>query len=430
MSRIRTMLIYLTVFSVAAAPLAGWAEPAPLSLPALLDEARRVNPELAAARARWEAAQARVPLATGLPAPKIGVEWESIPRGTLKLNQADLMYQLVQSLPFPGKLSARKRVALAEAQMAAATFKQTEWDVLTRVKAAYYDLFLMERELEIAREQQLWMGQIEAAARARYATGAAPEAELLQAQTDALEAANQVTVVTHRWHAMAAHLNHLLNRPGHAAGSPAPIPLASVPSSPDELLATAMQQQPDLLVMKFAAERADAAHRLAKRELWPDLETMLELRNPAMGPIGPWDLSLALVLPFWFWTKQRYGVKAALYDRDSAAAAYEAMRRDIERRVHEHWHEAAAASASAVLARDQAIPSQRQAVASALAAYQGGRGSFLDVLMALRALSERERAYYEQLVTVEQHVAMLEQAVGVPLRDAPPITAPTAGGQS
>lgn len=408
-------LIHLGLcLAIAAAPVSASADV--LRLPQLLEEARRVNPELTAARARWEAAQARVPLATGLPAPTIGVEWESIPRGTVKLNQADLMYRLIQSLPFPGKLSARKRVAIAEAQMAAASFKQAEWDVVTRVKAAYYDLFLVERELDIARQRQVWMEQLEASARARYVTGAAPEAEFLQAQTDALEAANQVAVVRHRWHVAAAHLNHLLNRSGHTAGSPEPLSLSPVPASPEELLATALTQQPELLAMKFAAERADAAHRLAKRERWPDLETMLELRNPAMGPIGPWDLSLALALPFWFWTKQRYGIKAALYDRVSAEAAYEAMRRDIERRVHEHWHEAAAAAASAALAQEQAIPAQRQAVTSALAAYQGGRGTLPDVVMALDRLAERERGFYEQLVSVEQHLALLEQAVGVPLR--------------
>lgn len=416
----RRIFINWIALSVAAAPLAGWAEPAeraPLSLPALLEEARRANPELLAARTRWEAAQAKVPLATGLPAPKIGVEWESIPRGTVKFNQADLMYQLIQSLPFPGKLSARRRVAVAEAQMAAAAFKQAEWDVMTQVKAAYYDLFLADRELEIAREQVLWLEQVEAAARARYATGAAPESELLQAQADALEAANQITVLTHRRSATAAHLNHLLNRPGHAPpGSPEPLALQPVPSTPDALLATALEHQPELLVFKFSAERAEASWRLAKRELLPDLETMVTLRDPAMGPVGPWDLSLALVLPFWFWTKQRYGVKAALFDKDSTQAAYEAMRREVERRIHEHWHEASAATASATLARDQLIPWQREAVASALAAYQGGRGAFLDTLMALKSLSERERTYYEHVVTAEQHVAMLEQAVGVPLQ--------------
>lgn len=424
----RTILIGLSVVSVAMAPVAGFAAPAvaeesaaaaPLALPALLDEARRANPELTAARARWDAAQAKVPMATGLPAPKIGVEWESIPRGTLKVNKADLMYQFIQALPFPGKLSLRHQVAAAAAQMAAAAFKQAEWDVTTMVKTTYYDLFLLDRDLELQRQQQLWFDQAVATARARYETGAASQTEFLRAQGEALQAATEVTVLTHRRQAMAAHLNHLLNRPAHGViGQPTPVALLAVPSSPEELLQHAEQSQPELAVFRASAARSDAAWRLAKRELWPDLETMLELRNPAMGPIGPWDLSLALVLPFWFWTKQHYGVKAALSDKKSAEAASQAMRNEIARRIHEHWHEASASYETVVLCRDHLLPLAEQAVASALAAYQGGSGMYADVLTALQMWSRQHRTYYEHLVSVEQHVVLLEQDVGVPLRPA------------
>ena len=395
-----------------------WAEGTPsLSLPQLLEEARRTNPDLLAARKRWEAAQAKIPLTKGLPPPKIGVEWEEIPRGTIKVNQAMLMYQLIQSIPFPGKLSARHKVAVKEAQVAAMTFKQAEWDIISQVKTAYYDLFLIDRELEIQTEQVLWIRQAAAAAQARYATGAASQSELLQAQAELLEATNASAVLNHRRDAMAAHLNHLLSRPVQSAlERPGTIPLTPLRVSPDELTAIARERQPELLAFRYSAERADAALRLAKRELLPDLETMFELRDPAMGPIGPWDLSLAIVLPFWFWTKLRYGVKVAVVDKESAQAAYHAMENEIARRIHEHWHQALAAYQTARVSQDGLIPLSTQAVASALAAYQSGRGSFMELSAALRSLAERKRTYFQQLVALEQHLVMLEQSVGVPLR--------------
>ena len=136
-----------------------------------------------------------------------------------------------------------------------------------------------------------------------------------------------------------------------------------------------------------------------------------------MAPIGPWDLQLALVLPFWFWTKQQYGVKVALHDKESAQATYQAMLNEVSRRVHEHWHEAKAAYATAQLCREGLIPLSQQAVSTALAAYQGGRGPFMEVLDALRNLSERQRTYYQHLVLLEQQMVMLEQAVGLPLQE-------------
>ena len=388
-----------------------------LSLPQLLEELRHVNPDIAAARKRWEAVQAKIPMATGLPAPKIGVEWEEIPRGTFKINKATAMYQLIQSLPFPGKRSLRQQVAVKEAQVAAFVFKQAQWSVTSQLKSAYYDLFLTDRESELQQEETVWLKQAVAAAQTRYATGAGSEVELLRAQAEALSASNQLTVLAHRRRAMEAHLNHLLNRPTHnLVGKPNPVRLVPVPSTPEELFVTAQQEQPELLALKFSVERSDAAWRLAKRELLPDLETMLELRDPAMGPIGPWDLSLALVLPFWFWTKEKYGVKVALYDKESTQAAYQAMQNEISKRIHEQWNEAQASYAGAKLAQDALIPLASQAVTSSLAAYQGGKGSFMEVMEALRNLSQQKMAYYKNLVDLEQRIVLLEQAVGAPLR--------------
>ena len=265
----------------------------------------------------------------------------------------------------------------------------------------------------------MWLNQAVAAAQARYASGLATQAELLRLEGEQLMASNAAFVLDQRRQAMGAHINHLLNHPAHQPiGTPEPIQLIQLPFSPDELLVIAQDRQPELLAFKFSAERADAALRLAKRELLPDLETMVELRDPAMGPFGPWDLSLALVLPFWFWTKLHWGVKVAVHDKASAEAAYLAMRNEIAKRIHEHWHEAFAAYTTAKLDQTGLLPLRKQAVASALSTYQSGRSSSLDVLDALRTLGEQKRAYYQDLVSLEQHVVMLEQAAGLPLREA------------
>ncbi len=390
-----------------------------LSLPDLIRETRQVNPDLVVARKRLEAAEAKIPLSKGLPAPKIGVEFEEIPRGTVKINQATAMYQLIQMIPFPGKLSARHKVAVKEAQVAAMEFKKAEWEVMSALKAAYYDLFLLDKELGIQREQALWLKQAEASARSRYTNGISSQAEFLRTQAEALEADNEIKVLSQRRMAMQAHLNHFLNRPGHeTVGNPAPVELMAVPAALDDLLAQAKEHQPALLAMKYSAERADAALKLSKRELLPDLETMLELRDPAMGPVGPWDLSLALVLPFWFWTKQEYGVKVALRDKESMEAAYQAMQNEVARRIHENWHESTASYEKAKLYQDALIPQGRQVVEASLVAYQSGKGSFMELIDAIRTLNERRRVYEQQLVSLEQRIVMLEEAVGVPLRSS------------
>ena len=400
--------------------VAAWAaDISTLSLPPLLEELRRASPELLAARKRWEAARVGARQATGLPAPRIGVEFEELPKGTFKVNQATIMYQLIQSLPFPGKLSAKKAVAAKEAQLAAVELKRMEWDLASQLKTAYYELYMVDRELEIQQELIAWLRQAVAGAQAGYATATTSQASVLQAQSELLEASSALTTLEHRREAMAAHLNHLLNRTTHApVGRPGPLELVPLTYTIEELVLVAEQQQPELLAAQYSVERADATVRLSKRELLPDLETMAELRDPAMGPIGPWDLTLALTLPFWFWTKARYGVQVAVYDAESARAAQQAVRNAVLKGIHEHWHEAQGAYTTAALTRDGLLPLEQQAVASALTAYQTRRSGFAELTEVLGRWSRRKMEYYRQLVMLEQHVIMLEEAVGIPLRAA------------
>ena len=228
-----------------AAPAACASDGLSVSLPQLLIEARKSNPDLLAAHKRWEASLARVPQARGLPAPKVGVEWEEIPRGTFKVNQATLMYQLIQSLPFPGKLSMREKVAVKEAQMAGAVFKKAEWDVMTDLKKAYYELLLVDRQKEYEEQLLLWLRQAQASAQARYASGAASQTELLRMESEVLESSNRIAVLQQRRQAMEAHINHLLNRPAETPiGNPSLLDLIPVPSDPDELIIRAREHQP------------------------------------------------------------------------------------------------------------------------------------------------------------------------------------------
>src|SRR3990167_1656055 len=59
----------------------------PLSLNTLIEEAKKNNPEILTAKKRWEASLARVPQAKSLDNPTIGLTFEKIPKGTLKLNE-------------------------------------------------------------------------------------------------------------------------------------------------------------------------------------------------------------------------------------------------------------------------------------------------------------------------------------------------------
>ena len=62
------------------------------------------------------------------------------------------------------------------------------------------------------------------------------------------------------------------------------------------------------------------AKSLAKRSVFLDLMAEIGLRGITAGGIGPWDLAMAVSLPFWFWTKQRHEIqKEAVFNLEGEA---------------------------------------------------------------------------------------------------------------
>lgn len=82
------------------------ADEGPLSLSALIEELVAGNPEVKAARQRWEMAQALVPQVQTLPDPTIQLGYQKMP---MVEPFQGAMYGIGQEIPFPGKLRLKGR---------------------------------------------------------------------------------------------------------------------------------------------------------------------------------------------------------------------------------------------------------------------------------------------------------------------------------
>ena len=91
-----------------------------VSMDSLVKSAEENNPEILAAKKRWEASLARVPQMKSLDNPEVGLSYEKIPKGTLsfgKTEPIDRKLTISQTFPFIGKLSLKGKIAVAESQM-------------------------------------------------------------------------------------------------------------------------------------------------------------------------------------------------------------------------------------------------------------------------------------------------------------------------
>lgn len=390
---------------------------APLSLDSLIKEAKANSPDILAAKKRWEASLARAPQAKSLDNPSLGLKFEKIPRGSLKLDKtmaSDRMLSLSQMLPWFGKLSLKERIAVVEAQMYAAEYKGKELEIINQVKKSYYDLFMNYKDTELNRESLGLLKGIAKIAEAKYQIGTVSQEELLKIDLEIAKLDNNIANLKEERSAKETRINALLNRePESVVGMPQLEEDLSFSKDINSLFRLTLENQPELLTFSYAIEKNKYAQSLAQKSFFPDLMSEITLRGITAGTIGAWDLMLAFTVPLWFWTKQRYEVKEAIANLEEAKAAYTAMKNKALAETKDLAVKIEIVKNRINLYKTSLIPIAQGSLEASQAGYTSGKGDFMLLLDSERMLIATRMDYYRALVDYNVSLSDLDRAVGL-----------------
>ena len=388
----------------------------PLPLDPLIEEAKKNNPEILAAKKRYEAASARIPQAKSLDDPALGLTFEKTPGSPFRLNKTmseDRMLSVSQMLPWFGKLPLKGKIALVESQMFAAEYKNKELEVINQVKNAYYDLFMNYKETELSRENLKLLEGISKVAEVNYALGDIAQEDVFKIHSEIARLSNNILNLEQERKAKETRINALLNRDSESSvGIPDINGDASFKADIKSLYQSTFLNQPELMIFSYAIEKNKYARSLAKRSFFPDFIAQITARGLAAGTIGPWDLMLAFTVPLWFWTKQRYEVKEAIANLEEAEAAYQGMKNKALAETKGLATKVEIAGNKVNLYKTNLIPILESSIAASTAAFRSGRGDFMMLLDNQRMLVEAKMNYYRALVEYNMNLADLERQVG------------------
>lgn len=418
-TRLHRFLATIMLFSLFSITFAEQIQP--LNLNELIDEAKKNNPDILAVQKRWEASKARIPQAKSLDNPTVGFEFMKIQKGTLKLDRTmptDRMLSISQMFPLFGKLSLKGKIALVESQMIASEYKNKELEVINEVKNAYYDLFMNYKEVELNWESLKFLESIARITEAKYIVGEIPQEEVFKVNLEIARLSNDIINLKQERLAKQTRINTLLNRdPEDPLGIPDLKEDISFDKNIRSLYQLTLLNQPELLIFSYAIEKNKYAKSLAKRSFFPDLMAEIGLRGITAGGIGPWDLMLAFTVPFWFWAKQRYEVREAIFNLEEAKSAYKAMENKAFSQVKDLTTKIEISKNKINLYKDNLIPILEASIESSLSGFRSGKGDLMMLLDTERMLIETKMNYYIALVEYNMNLADLERTIGTELRE-------------
>jgi outer membrane protein TolC len=415
-------------------------------LPGILAEAAVNNPRIRAAERAAEAALARVPQAGALPDPMLRVGLMNVPAGDPSLG-GDMMtmtrLQIEERFPWPGKRALQEDVTRLRADAAGWEVEQVRNEVAAQVKATYFEVYFLDRALEITARNERLVADLARLTSAEYGVGAGSQPDVLKSQVERTRLADQAAALREHRTSTVARLNAFLGRPSDTPLSAADIPEGvwaaaqagpggdvrfvssalsgltpgarlegdvTIPSAA-ALQLVALDRNPMIQAHLRRVAAQERATELARKATLPDFQVSVAYsRRPNFGDFV--DLMISAPVPIFAGRKQDQAVleEAALLAENEAL--HGAMVNDLNAEIESLVAGLLRAREQIVLLDEGILPQAGASLQSATASYRVGRADFLTLLDAQVTLYQHELDYHRLLTDFARDVAKLERAVG------------------
>jgi outer membrane protein TolC len=199
-----------------------WAQegkPAPFKLNDLIEAALEKNPDVLAAKSKWEVFKERPPQAGALDDPMLGLGIVNLPVDTFSFRDEDMTMKeisITQRLPYPGKRGLRSEMAQKEAEAALSDYEEAKNKVSREMKMAYFDLFYANRAIEVTERNREILKLLNQIAETRYSVGEGIHTDVLKAQVGLSKMIDELIMLNQSKRTLKARINTLLHQPPFA----------------------------------------------------------------------------------------------------------------------------------------------------------------------------------------------------------------------
>jgi len=340
--------------------------------------------EIAAARARARAAEARPDIVGALEDPMVSASIDHLP---FMFNGADVSFAVEQRFPLSGIRGHRRAAARADIDRFRADIGRVQLDAALEAGVAFLMLQERRRTLDLLQTQLGSARDVVTAANARYGAAVAPQSDVLIAEVEAARLMAETASLTQEIRAAEAMLNTAL---ALDPATPVP-PLASAPSVdviPSGDVSAQVGARPELDAARAAVRRADAEIDVMKSMFRP-MATVRAGPAYTMAEGKGLMLMVGVSIPLRR-AALRAGVAEAEGMRAMAASELDAMTRMFAGEAAVARHELDAARTRYAAVRDDVLPRARAAVGPSLSGYAAGQLPLTSVIAAVQSLWQLE----------------------------------------
>ena len=398
----------------------------PPALPALTAQSSLSNfveyallnsPSVEAAFYDWSASVENITVARSMPDPQLAFQ------AYIQHSLTSLMPGWFQTIPGPGKLKERGRMAAAESEGKYFAFENAVLQAAFDLKSAYYQLGLLDKQLLLKREKLSLLENQEQTVRSQYQTGKTGLPDLLRVQSELDRVRNDIANLEDSRASLRESFKAALGLTREQTAPPMPshFETSNENVDADELWRVAFARNPNLKSMEADVRAAEAGIAVAYKERVPDFNVGLwaEVYHPPFY----WPQA-TMTVPIW---RDKIAAEIAQAKANELTAKARLKSAQIELAVNfaEKVFAIRETSRNLALIENELIPKAQQTIETIGVGYRTGAAGFSDLTDAEEMLLDLQLEAVQARTDREMALAELSLMVaGVPPPNAPflPIT--------
>ncbi|MDY0213246.1 MAG: TolC family protein [Desulfuromonadaceae bacterium] len=418
-------LITVTFLLVSLSAFAA-AESFPLFAPpleALVNEALANNPDLKAARERWQMYEHKVLPAQSLDDPRLSLSFSSYPVDSFQSDETNMTgndLRIEQSFPFPGKLDAKGKAAQQQALWYKGVYEDARMQLAMQVKDTWYNLYYQDRAIAITLKNIALLDDFTHLTATRYEVGAGLQQDVLKAQIESSKLTERLLTLRQQRISLLVEFNRLLARQSTSPLKlPEKIEIQEVTTDVTRLQEEASTHRPLFASYSSLIDQYQAQKNLAELDYYPDFNVFVGYRvrdnNLPDGGTDYLSAGVSINLPIW---REKRGAQVAEASSGihMARRQYDNFRAQVFANIHDVHAQLEKNHTLVDLFESGILPQAQQTFEASLMAYQVGDVDFLSLLDSLLTLYRYEIDYYRSVSDYQRSIAGLEAISGVALK--------------
>ena len=397
-----------------------------LKLNDLISHALEQNPQLRSMYSAIEVDSAKIPQAGSLPDPVLSLNLMNLPSNSFAFDQEPMTGKqigLMQQFPFPGKLSLQEDISSEGVAIATSNYQEYRNKIIQDIKICYYDLFFIDKSIEITEKNQTLLKECTEIAKSRYEVGNGLQQDVLKAQVELSKMIEKLIQLGQKRQAKQAQVNTILNQPVNTSlGKPEELHYISLEKNLDSLQTIAALNRPLIRSWESMREQSLLKVDLAKKDYWPNFSIFLaytqrdELQNGSPG-YDFFSGGISLNLPIYSGRKQSKKVEETMYHKNMIDERYQQILNQIDFELENKLTSAQKNAKLVELFKTGIVPQASQSLQSAMTGYQTDKVDFLTLINNQITLFNYELDYYRVLSDYNKDLASLEFLTGTQLID-------------